>query len=78
MQPAGDLLQRKCKENQGKILAFPWIPLVEFGLFKGLSAKNKKIPDPSNSRPRLRFSGVSMRKNLLLNSPSLTNPSPIV
>jgi hypothetical protein len=24
------------KENQGKILAFPWIPLAESGLFNGL------------------------------------------
>jgi hypothetical protein len=27
---------RKTKENQGKLLGFPWIPLVELGLFNGL------------------------------------------
>jgi hypothetical protein len=30
------------KENQGKILAFPWIPLAESGLFNGLQRKKIK------------------------------------
>jgi hypothetical protein len=36
VQLKGELGARKSKENQGKILAFPWIPLAESGLFKGL------------------------------------------
>ena len=35
-QPESELDARKVKKNQGKSLAFPWIPLVESGLFKGL------------------------------------------
>jgi hypothetical protein len=35
-QPEGELRARKSKENQGKSLALPWIPLAELGLFKGL------------------------------------------
>jgi hypothetical protein len=34
----------KSKENQGKRLGFPWIPLAELGLFNGLRRiQNKKI-----------------------------------
>jgi hypothetical protein len=32
----------KCKENQAKSLAFPFISLAESGLFKGLRAKKQK------------------------------------
>jgi hypothetical protein len=39
MQPAGEFRATKCKEIQGKKLAFPWIPLVESGLFNGLQRK---------------------------------------
>jgi hypothetical protein len=35
-QPESELDARKNKKNQGKSLAFPWIPLAESGLFKGL------------------------------------------
>jgi hypothetical protein len=39
MQPAGEFPPRTSKQNQAKILAFAWIPLVESGLFKGLREK---------------------------------------
>jgi hypothetical protein len=42
MQPAGEFRARKSKENQGKKLAFPWIPLVESGLFNRLLRKKVK------------------------------------
>jgi hypothetical protein len=35
-QPEGELGARKSKENQGKVLAFPCIPLAESRLFKDL------------------------------------------
>jgi hypothetical protein len=36
------------KENQGKSLAFPWIPLAESGLSNGLQRiPNKKISCPA-------------------------------
>jgi hypothetical protein len=44
-------------------LGFPWWNLA---FSKGYQQKNKKIPFPSNSRPRLRFEGVSTRTILLL------------
>jgi hypothetical protein len=40
---------RKSKEMQIKKLAFPWIPLAELGLFKGLwriQVKNSSSPLP--------------------------------
>jgi hypothetical protein len=36
VQPKRELGARKAKKNQGKNLGFPWIPLAESGLFKGL------------------------------------------
>jgi hypothetical protein len=36
IQLSGEFRARKCKENQGKFLGFPWIPFVESGLFNGL------------------------------------------
>jgi hypothetical protein len=38
-QPARELTTRKSKENQGKMLGFPWITLVESWLFNGLQRK---------------------------------------
>jgi hypothetical protein len=42
VQPKRELLESKSKEKQGKVLAFPWIPLVESGLFNGLQRKKIK------------------------------------
>jgi hypothetical protein len=39
MQPGSEFPARESKQKQGKKLAFPWIPLVEFGPFKGLRQK---------------------------------------
>jgi hypothetical protein len=36
MQLQGERRARKSKENQGKVLGFPCIPLADSGLFKGL------------------------------------------
>jgi hypothetical protein len=36
MQPTREFPPNKSKENQGKKLAFPWIPLADSGLFNGL------------------------------------------
>jgi hypothetical protein len=33
----------ECKEIQIKRLGFPWIPLVELGLFRGYSESKEKI-----------------------------------
>jgi hypothetical protein len=42
VQLGRELAARKSKENQGKRLAFPWIPLAESGLFNGLRRKQIK------------------------------------
>jgi hypothetical protein len=42
-----ELRANKSKENQGKSLAFPWIPLAESGLFNQL--REKKIKKSSRS-----------------------------
>jgi hypothetical protein len=47
IQPARELSASKCKEIQGKKLAFPWIPLAESGLFKGSQRKKQKNPPPA-------------------------------
>jgi hypothetical protein len=49
MQPAGEFRATESKEVQGKKLAFPWIPLVESGLFNALQRKKKKIALRSDS-----------------------------
>jgi hypothetical protein len=54
MQPKRELLASKSKEKQGKVLVFPWIPLVESGFSKGYGEKNKKIARRLNSPLRLR------------------------
>jgi hypothetical protein len=41
-QPPRELAARRSKENQGKKLGFPWIPLVESGLFNRLQRKQEK------------------------------------
>jgi hypothetical protein len=43
-QPPRELAARRSKENQGKKLGFPWIPLVESGLFNRLQRKQEKKP----------------------------------
>jgi hypothetical protein len=53
VQPPRELAASQSKENQGKMLGFPWIPLAESGLFNGLRRKNKKILRPLNSLVRL-------------------------
>jgi hypothetical protein len=57
MQLARELAASKSKENQGKTLGFPWIPLVESGLFNGL--QRKQIKKFAAGRPRL--SGCATR-----------------
>jgi hypothetical protein len=47
VQPARELAASQSKENQGKMLGFPWIPLAESGLFNGLQRKNRKNPPPA-------------------------------
>jgi hypothetical protein len=47
VQPPRELTASKSKENQGKRLLFPCIPLVESGLFNGLWRKNKKNSLPA-------------------------------
>jgi hypothetical protein len=42
VQPRRELTARKSKENQGKRLGFPWIPLAELRLFNGLQRKQEK------------------------------------
>jgi hypothetical protein len=42
MQPERELRPSKSKQNQGKLLGFPWFYSSESGLFKALRAKNKK------------------------------------
>src|ERR1700733_2000796 len=37
----------KSKKMQGKVLAFPWIPLAESGLFNGLRRIQIKISSPT-------------------------------
>src|ERR1700728_1483115 len=54
VQPPRELTASKSKENQGKRLGFPCIPLVESGLFNGLWRKNKKILCLLNSLVGLR------------------------
>jgi hypothetical protein len=44
---------RKCKENQGKFLVFPWIPLVESGLFNGLRRIQIKKPPHAELASRI-------------------------
>jgi hypothetical protein len=39
-------VQENPKEIQGKKLAFPWIPLVESGLFNALQRKKEKNSPP--------------------------------
>src|ERR1700735_2924904 len=53
VQPERDLDARKAKKNQGKILAFPWISLVELGLFKGLRRSQIKNPEASQLASRV-------------------------
>jgi hypothetical protein len=40
---------RKTKQNQGKMLGFPWIPLAESGLFKGLQRIQIKKSSPAST-----------------------------
>ena len=65
MQLQGERRARKCKEKQGKSLAFPWIPLVEFGLFKGLRRIKIKKSHPT----RFAFQVVSKRLERVAASP---------
>jgi hypothetical protein len=45
MQPKSEFSASKSKGIQGKKLVFPWIPLVESGLFNALQRKKiKKTP----------------------------------
>jgi hypothetical protein len=39
IQPERELRPSKSKQNQAKLLGFPWIYSSESGLFKGLRAK---------------------------------------
>jgi hypothetical protein len=54
----------KSKENQGKRLGFPWIPLAELGLFKGLRRIQIKNPLPVSGFER----GLSTGRPLLFPS----------
>jgi hypothetical protein len=47
IQPKRELFANKSKKIQGKLLVFPWIPLAESGLFKGLREKKIKKSYPS-------------------------------
>ena len=40
---------RKTNQNQGKMLGFPWIPLAESGLFKGLQRIQIKKSSPAST-----------------------------
>jgi hypothetical protein len=64
MQPESESSARESKGIQGKSLGFPWIPLVESGLFKGLQRKKQKISLRFNSPP-----GLSGSPQALASSP---------
>ena len=50
MQLKGERRARKCKEKQRKVLLFPWIPLAESGLFKGLQRIQTKKSSCASTR----------------------------
>ncbi|HEY5206113.1 MAG TPA: hypothetical protein VIJ63_16140 [Roseiarcus sp.] len=52
MQLKGELRANESKGIQGKLLVFPWIPLAESGLFKGL----QRIQIKKGDYPGLDFS----------------------
>jgi hypothetical protein len=69
MQPKSEFSASKSKGIQGKKLVFPWIPLVESGLFNGLQRKKiKKSPSAQLASWVVRTVARACRLALLIRS----------
>ena len=74
VQPPRELTASKSKENQGKRLAFPWIPLVESGLFNGLW----RIQIKKSAADSARLSGCARTLGLDAYPPPLAPSDPSI
>ena len=74
VQPPRELTARKSKENQGKRLGFPWIPLAELGLFNGL----QRIQTKKSAARSTRLRGCAQTPVLDAFPPSLAPSDPSI
>jgi hypothetical protein len=78
-QPVRELAASQSKENQGKRLGFPWIPLAELGLFKGLQRiQIKKSAANSTRLASPRLGGCARTPVLNATPPSLAPSDPLI
>ena len=73
-QPVRELAASQSKENQGKRLGFPWIPLAELGLFNGL----QRIQIKKSAANSTRLRGCARTSVLNAIPPSLAPSDPLI